>query len=152
MSETEFTSDFESVLFQVRVDSGVEIELRFTYLSRTGVCLIIIAPDEFAGSTIGLPNIPYFAMPSFFGYYHKGRLTSKCTAYIAESTRLWYAQRRTVIDRLPEIREYLDAGLSMQDVEDWVRLDTRTCFRHGEFQRMVHRVGSGRGTPPAPIP
>ena len=81
MRETEYTSIFDALVFQIPVYTGVQIDLRFTFLSRRGASLVVIAPDEFAGSTIGLPNVPSFGMPWIFGYHYSGRLTSKCRTW-----------------------------------------------------------------------
>jgi hypothetical protein len=135
-----YTAEFDSIIFQVPVDTDIEVELRITFLSRQRVGLRVIAPDEFAGSSIGLPNIPYFGMPSIFGYYYAGRLTPKCTGYIIGFTREWYAKRHAVTERLTPIREYLSAGLSLTDVEEWIESVTGLNFRYEEFSRILDQI------------
>lgn len=39
MRETEYTSVFDSMVFQIPVETGVEIDLRFTFLSQKGTDL-----------------------------------------------------------------------------------------------------------------
>lgn len=144
MRATELTAEVDFLLFQVPVDDGVEIELRITFFSIQDVSLRIVAPEQFSGGVVGLPHVPTFGMPRFFGYYYAGRITGKCTTYIAELTRDWYAKRQAVVDRLPEIREYLAVGLSKEDVARWIGSDARMCYRYGEVERLINQVMTDR--------
>ena len=48
MGGLDISSTYDSMILQVPVDTGVDIELRITYLSHQGVVLEVIAPGEFA--------------------------------------------------------------------------------------------------------
>ena len=137
MGGRNIASAYESMILQVPVDSGVDIELRITYLSQQGVVLEVIAPNEFAGSTIHLPNVPTFAMPGFYGYHYAGRLTRKCTDYVIARTREWYAKRRAVAHRLGTIREHLAVGLTTEDITAWIASETGLRFRYEELPKFI---------------
>ncbi len=141
MGGFDISSAYESMILQVPVDAGVDIELRITYLCHQGVVLEVLAPDKFAGSIVRLPHVPAFAMPGFFGYHYAGRLTRKCTDYVVKRTREWYAKRRAVEQRIDEIREYLAVGLTMDDVAAWIRSETGLLFKLDELPEILHVSG-----------
>lgn len=140
MNRLNLAEKFESIVFEVPVDTGISIGLRITFLSPQGVTLEIVTPREYSGGNISLPHVPYFGMPGIFGYYYAGRLTPKCTGYIIESTREWYAKRHAVTERLTPIQEYLSVGLSMKDVEEWIESETGFFFRHEELTRVLDEI------------
>ena len=141
MGGIDISSAYESMILQVPVDAGVDIELRVTYLSHQGVVLEVLAPDKFAGNNVRLPHVPAFAMPGFFGYHYAGRLTRKCTDYVAKYTREWHAKRQAVEQRIDEIREYLAVGLTTDDVAEWIRSKTGLHFRLDELPEILHVSG-----------
>ncbi len=141
MPGTNIASMYESLIFRVSVDGGVALELRITYLSHQGVALEVIAPDELAGNTIDLPHVPGFAMPGIRGYHYARRLTPKFSEYLVERGREWYLKRRAVARRAGEIREFLAAGLTEEDVERWIEAETGLRFTYGQFLEMYGSVG-----------
>lgn len=140
MGGRDISSAYESMILQVSVDAGVDIELRITFLSHQGVTLEVIAPDEFSGSTIGLPHVSVYAMPGIFGYHYAGRLTPKCTTYVVEFTREWYAKRQEVARRIDAIREYLGVGLTTNDVSKWIESETGLRFTYDELPGILREL------------
>lgn len=142
MRSPDIASRYESIVLQVPVDVNVDIQLRITYLSHQGVVMVVDTPDTFAGSTIHLPHIPALAMPGMFGYHYAGLLTRKCTDYVVERTREWYAKRQTVEHRLVAIQEYLAVGLTMDDVASWIQSETGLRFRYEELPAILDKLAS----------
>lgn len=141
MGGFDISSAYESMILQVPVDDGVDIELRITFLCHQGVVLQVLAPDTFAGSIVRLPHVPALAMPGFFGYHYAGQLTRKCTDYVVKRTREWYAKRQAVEQRIEAIREYLAVGLTTDDVAAWIRSETGLFFRIDELPEILRASG-----------
>lgn len=138
MPAPNIASAFESLIIRVGVDDDVALELSIEYLSHQGAVLKIISPPEFAGNTVHLPHVPYFAMPGIFGYHYRGRLTAKFTDRLVERSREWYSRRRAVERRIEEIRRFREVGLSDKDIMGWIQAETGVWFPYGGLAEILN--------------
>ena len=131
---------YSSVVFQVAVETGVRLELKLVYLSHQCAALEVISPAELKGNRVGLPHVAAFAMPTINGYHHKESCNWKFFAAVQWEARDWYQKRLAVEKREREISDYIDHGITEDDVSRWLDLETGLRFHYNELHEIRQRL------------
>ena len=80
-------------------------------------------------------------MPTINGYHHRESCTWKFFTAVQWEARDWYQKRLAVEARETEIADYIDHGLTEDDVSGWIRFETMITSQNTVSSEPI-RVGS----------
>ena len=119
---------FPDYTVQVKVEDIV-FESQLIYISLTDFAMKILSPEEFKGSQILSPHVPYFANPVVNGYLTPdNELSEKFHAYVQGLHEAFYKMHMLFRSELSTVQEYWSAGCDEDDIRGYFKYKYDVMF------------------------